>query len=71
MNRITVAATALALAMLAGEASAQSKSLKDRLLGKAAVAERSQGEAIELAAVSGVGGSDPLGVSVDNRRAHR
>jgi hypothetical protein len=33
MNRITVAATALALAVLAGEASAQSKSLKDRLLG--------------------------------------
>src|SRR5262245_66449495 len=33
MNRITVAATALAVAMLAGEASAQSKSLKDRLLG--------------------------------------
>src|SRR6188472_2362419 len=33
MKRITVDATALALAMLAGEASAQSKSLKDRLLG--------------------------------------
>jgi hypothetical protein len=33
MNRITVAAIALAVAMLASEASAQSKSLKDRLLG--------------------------------------
>src|SRR5262245_43156028 len=33
MNRITVAATALAVAVLAGEASAQSKSLKDKLLG--------------------------------------
>ena len=33
MNRITVAATALAVAVLASEASAQSKSLKDRLLG--------------------------------------
>ena len=33
MNRISIAATALALAMLAGEASAQSKSLKDRLVG--------------------------------------
>ena len=33
MNRITVAATVLAFVMLASEASAQSKSLKDRLLG--------------------------------------
>jgi hypothetical protein len=33
MKLVTVAATALAFAVLAGEASAQSKSLKDRLLG--------------------------------------